>query len=178
MEGAVGGGEVNTLRILDLPTGWTILLDILIWTLIHFAVVIAMLSLPIRLFDIEAWPFRARFFEFDGRLYERGLRVRAWKHRLPDGADILPWRGFPKRQLEQRSVAYLDRFARETCRAELTHILTMIWAPLFFLWNPVWVGFVMIGYALAENLPLIVAQRYNRIRLARILAAHAAREKR
>jgi glycosyl-4,4'-diaponeurosporenoate acyltransferase len=58
---------------------------------------------------------------------------------------------------------------RETCRAELTHWLTLLFAPFFFFWNPLWVGFFMIFYALAENLPLIMAQRYNRARLRRII---------
>ena len=53
----------------------------------------------------------------------------------------------------------------ETCRAELTHWLTMVFAPFFFLWNKPFVGWIMIAYALAENVPLIMAQRYNRSRL-------------
>jgi glycosyl-4,4'-diaponeurosporenoate acyltransferase len=45
----------------------------------------------------------------------------------------------------------------------------ILFSPLFFLWNPLWVGFLMILYALTENLPMIMAQRYNRYRLRRVL---------
>jgi glycosyl-4,4'-diaponeurosporenoate acyltransferase len=102
-------------------------------------------------------------------VYEDVFRIRSWKGRLPDGADLLRWRSFRKRTLAERTPAYLERFSRETCRAELTHLLTMAWAPAFFLWNPVWVGWLMIAYALAENVPPILAQRYNRCRLASAL---------
>lgn len=75
----------------------------------------------------------------------------------------------PKKRLHDKNPAYLRAFYRETCRAELTHWATILFAPLFFLWNPFWVGVFMIFYALAENIPLIMAQRYNRNRLRRIL---------
>ncbi len=45
----------------------------------------------------------------------------------------------------------------------------MLFAPLFFLWNKPGIGWIMIVYALIENLPLIMAQRYNRIRFKRLL---------
>ena len=161
---------MSALRVIHLPTFWTIMLDIAAWFVIHMGVVAAMVSLPVRLFDPQAWPFRLRGWERDGQLYEKAFRVRTWKDMLPDGANLLRWRSFRKRHLEHTTVDYLDRFSRETCRAECTHLLTMVWAPFFFLWNPVWVGWLMIFYALAENVPLIVAQRYNRIRIRRLLS--------
>ncbi|MDG0792194.1 hypothetical protein OMP38_15960 [Cohnella ginsengisoli] len=62
-------------------------------------------------------------------------------------------------------------FAAETKRAELTHWLSILPAPLFFLWNPVWVGWIMVLYAAAFNLPIIVVQRYNRGRIDAIVSA-------
>jgi glycosyl-4,4'-diaponeurosporenoate acyltransferase len=167
---------VSGLRIVDLPTGWTILLDVAVWFVIHMGIVFVLVSLPASRFDPTAWVFRTRAWEAGGRFYERVFRIRAWKERLPDGADWLRYGSFPKTRLQDRSTPYLERFARETCRAELTHLLTMGWAPAFFLWNPLWVGWLMIGYALAENVPLIAAQRYNRLRIARVLARRRARE--
>jgi glycosyl-4,4'-diaponeurosporenoate acyltransferase len=160
---------MNELRIIHFATPWTILLDIAIWFVIHIAVVVVMASLPLRHFDPRSWLYRERGWERGGELYEHVFRVRAWKHRLPDGAEIIPWRSFPKRHLERKTTEYFERFAEETCRAELTHLLTMIWAPFFFFWNPVWVGWFMIVYIVAENVPLIVAQRYNRIRMLRTI---------
>ena len=63
----------------------------------------------------------------------------------------------------------MNLFLQETCRAELTHWVILLFGPFFFLWNPLWVGFLMIAYAIIENLPLVMAQRYNRIRLLRLL---------
>jgi len=166
---------MSSWQVIRLPTLWTILLDIAAWFVIHMGVVLAMVSLPAERFDPRGWAFRPRAWERGGRLYERLFRVRAWKEMLPDGADLLRWRSFRKRHFEQKTRDYLERFARETCRAESTHFLTMVWAPLFFLWNPVWVGWLMVAYALAENLPLILVQRYNRIRLERALSRRRVR---
>lgn len=168
MEGQEGRAQVSELRVLHLPTVWTVLLDIAAWFVIHMGVVAAMVSLPVDRFSPAQWPFRERSWELGGRIYE-WMGVRWWKDVLPDGADILRWRSFRKSHLAASTSEYLDRFSRETCRAEATHVLTMVWAPLFFFWNPVWVGWLMIVYASCENLPLIVAQRYNRIRLERLL---------
>jgi glycosyl-4,4'-diaponeurosporenoate acyltransferase len=84
---------------------------------------------------------------------------------LPDGAKWMKGRGFPKKELASRDRGYMETFVLETCRAELTHWAIMLFAPFFFLWNKPAVGWIMIVYALVENLPLVMAQRYNRSRL-------------
>lgn len=66
------------------------------------------------------------------------------------------------------SPAYLERFVRETCRGEAVHWVVFACALLFFLWNPWWIGLIMVAYAAAVNVPCIIAQRYNRIRLVRL----------
>lgn len=162
------------MRLVFLPTGWTIALDIVAWLVIHLGVVALMVSVPSQRFAPERGLFRPRRWERDGRLYESLFRVRRWKDWLPDGADVMRWRSFRKKRLAQRDTAYLARFAAETCRAELTHVIHMSFAPLFFLWNPAWVGGVMIAYAMAENVPLILAQRYTRARLLRVLRGRRA----
>ena len=64
---------------------------------------------------------------------------------------------------------YFEAFLTETCRAELTHWILVLFAPFFFLWNRPGVGLFMIFYALLENLPFITAQRYNRYRFRHLL---------
>lgn len=166
------------MRLIDLPTLWTIGLDIVAWLVIHLGVVWLMTSFDAGRFDPQGSFFRPRGFEDEGRLYKRIFDVSRWKRWLPDAARAMGRRGFAKRRLAGVDTAYLERFARETCRAEATHALTMVWAPLFFLWNPVWVGWLMIVYAVGENLPLIIAQRYNRARIQRVLARREARARR
>jgi glycosyl-4,4'-diaponeurosporenoate acyltransferase len=46
---------------------------------------------------------------------------------------------------------------------------------IFFIWNPLWAGWVMVVYATLVNFPCIISQRYNRARLAELfhLCRHA-----
>ncbi|MGZ8219873.1 glycosyl-4,4'-diaponeurosporenoate acyltransferase CrtO family protein [Methylomagnum sp.] len=157
------------MRILSLPVVWTVALDILAWLLIHMGVALALARWPLNRFDPKGGWYRIRVWEYEGRIYERTFRVRSWKKYLPDGAPLLGRYGFPKQRLGARSAEYFRAFARETCRAELAHWIIPLFAPLFFLWNRPEVGILMMVYAVVENLPLIVAQRYNRARLLKLL---------
>ncbi|MBD2848226.1 hypothetical protein IDH44_23780 [Paenibacillus sp. IB182496] len=178
------------MRLLELAPGWTILLNILGWLTVQLGAAWLCQQLPAHWFACgaagRADPQAARnrsasprreddspaapdgFASREERFYARFLRIRAWKHRLPDGARLLRG-GFAKRELCMRDVAYYRRFVAETRRAELTHWLAMAPAPLFFLWNAPAAGCIMLVYALAVNLPCIAAQRYNRIRLHRLI---------
>jgi glycosyl-4,4'-diaponeurosporenoate acyltransferase len=145
-----------------------VVVNVSVWPVIHMAVSFVGVRCP------EAWflparaAFRPRSWERGGRFYERWLAVRAWKPLLPDGAALL--RGaFPKKRLAAREPAYLARFARETCRGEAVHWVTLAFAPVSFAWNPAWAGWVMVGYAVLANVPCIIVQRYNRARLLRSL---------
>ncbi len=156
------------MYIFEIPIILTILVDFAAWFFIHMASAILTLNLPDRLFEDDNYLYRSRKWEKSGELWQNLFRVRTWKDKLPDGATILR-KGFPKKQLQSRNPAYLAAFIRESRRAELTHWIAMPPALLFFLWNPPPVGWIMILYALAVNIPCVVAQRYNRARLQRIL---------
>jgi glycosyl-4,4'-diaponeurosporenoate acyltransferase len=119
--------------------------------------------------------FRIRRFEAGGRFYERWLRIKAWKDRLPEAGALFRG-GFSKRRVTTSDREYLERFAGETRRAELTHWLILVATPWFFLWNPWWLGLAMVGYGIVANVPCLAIQRYNRARLLRmILRPSAAR---
>jgi glycosyl-4,4'-diaponeurosporenoate acyltransferase len=45
----------------------------------------------------------------------------------------------------------------------------MLPAPIFFLFNPIWVGYVMIVYAILANMPCILTQKYNQIRFTNLI---------
>jgi glycosyl-4,4'-diaponeurosporenoate acyltransferase len=130
--------------------------------------------LPARWLAGDRVPFRLLGLERDGRWYERRLRIKRWKDRVPEAGDVFRG-GFSKRAVRARDPAHLARFVVETRRAELTHWLLLAAAPFFFLWNPWWLGAVMVVYALVANVPCLVIQRYNRVRLVRVLAAAKAR---
>jgi glycosyl-4,4'-diaponeurosporenoate acyltransferase len=122
---------------------------------------------------------RLRAFERDGRVYERVLRVKAWKDALPEAGSLFRG-GFSKRRLAGHDRAHLERFLLETRRAERTHWAILLLAPVFFAWSPWWLALAMLGYGLVANVPCIVVQRYNRSRLERILGlgVAGARERR
>ncbi len=144
------------------------------WLAIHLGVAWLGTQAPARWFCPDAWPFRIRSWEQDGHLYERGMRVKLWKDWIPDGAALFAG-GFPKADLGAAAPERLARFLRETCRGEAVHWVAGLAAFLFFAWNPPWAGWLMVAYGAAANLPCIIVQRYNRPRLARLLAARVAR---
>ncbi|ANY69994.1 hypothetical protein BBD42_28445 [Paenibacillus sp. BIHB 4019] len=101
------------------------------------------------------------------RFYEQVLFIRSWKDSVPDGSFLFR-RGFQKKRLAKRGQAYYQEYMVETLRGEWTHWLSIVPAPLFFIWNEPLYGYLMVGYALAANLPFIAILRYNRLRLRRI----------
>jgi glycosyl-4,4'-diaponeurosporenoate acyltransferase len=140
---------------------------------IHLGAAWAGLRLPAEVFDPDGAWFRTRGWEAEGRFYDRVFRVKAWKNALPDGAALFRG-GFRKKTIASRRAAYLSRYVRETCRGEAVHAAVIFCAPVFLIWNPPGVWVWLAVYALAANLPCLVVQRYNRIRLRAILARSPA----
>jgi glycosyl-4,4'-diaponeurosporenoate acyltransferase len=157
------------VRLIHLPTFWTVLLDIAAWFVIHLGVVLFAIRIPVRHFNPSGAFYRPRSWEKNGAVYQNFFRIKRWKKHAPDGAEFIKKGGFPKKRLKNSRTPYLRSFLLETCRAELTHWIIIFFAPFFFLWNHLWVGLIMILYALLENIPLIMVQRYNRIRFLRVL---------
>jgi glycosyl-4,4'-diaponeurosporenoate acyltransferase len=136
------------------------------WPVIHIAISAVSLRLPGKCFVHDNWITAARRWERGGRVYKDWFSIRKWKQLLPDGA---PWLGgFSKKRLDARDPQYLAQFLVETRRAEVAHWCMLACFPIFFLWNPPWACWVMCGYAVAANLPCIIAQRYNRIVIGRL----------
>lgn len=144
-----------------------------IWLGFHVGAGYLAYRLPLAWLDKIPWVCRSYRWERGGRVYQR-LHIGAWKERLPEAGGLFPG-GFSKRRLQTTSPAYLQRFAREVCRAECSHWLTWGLALTFFAWNPWPIGVVMVIYGGLSNLPFILVQRYNRARLARLERALAAR---
>src|SRR6202020_1034772 len=116
---------------------------------IHTPTAPAALRLPPEPFARDSWLTTPRRCEHDGRLYRDWFAIRKWKSLLPDGA---PWLGgFGKKKLRGRN------------RADLAHWCMLACLPVFFVWNSPWACWMMTVYAIAANLPCILAQRYNRL---------------
>lgn len=157
------------MQVISLPATWTIIIDILAWAFFHLSISAVCVRLPLTTFQNNTFWFRIYAWEKSGALWDRLFRVKAWKGKLVDGASLCKI-GYEKKALHGNSAKDLQTFAEETKRAELTHCLSILPAPLFFLWNPLWAGWVMVVYAICFNLPFIIAQRYNRGRIKKILS--------
>jgi glycosyl-4,4'-diaponeurosporenoate acyltransferase len=155
--------------VVEWPLGVVVAVDVAAWAAVGVAAGYAAHKLPLRRLDHDGRLTRLRAFERDGRWYERRLRIKRWKGRLPEAGDLFAG-GFSKRRLAGAGPDDLRRFAAETRRAELTHWWVLAAGPLFVLWNPWWLALVMVGYGVAANVPCLVVQRYNRARLLRLLA--------
>ena len=126
-----------------------------------------MTRIPRSNFNTTLWLYQPRKWERNGKVYETLFSVKNWKKRLPDGAALFKG-GFKKKHLKGTDMAYLDNFLRETCRAELTHWIVLLFGFVFLIWNLWWVGIIMIIYAFSVNMPCIITQRYNRVRLRKL----------
>ena len=130
--------------------------------------------LPRTWFHAELFPYRAAKWERGGAVYER-LGVRKWKDRVPDMSKIMPYM-FRKRVGRDMGSCGVERLIRETCVAELTHVLLILaGAGCLFLWpGPGGIGVFLIW--VMGNVPDIVIQRYNRPQLLRLYERFRANE--
>ena len=146
------------------------MLCFILWPVLQLAAAHFCHRLPDRVLSPRSWFFRSHDFEDGGRIYQKIFRVRRWKHLLPDGNITRKRPRFRKKHLEDFSAENLDRFLVESARAELTHWLAMPFFWVFGFFVPARVIWYMLIYALLANLPCIIAQRYNRPRVQRLLA--------
>jgi glycosyl-4,4'-diaponeurosporenoate acyltransferase len=100
--------------------------------------------------------------------FERRLAIRRWKGWLPDAGAVLP-QGVAKAALVGRTRPALERLVLETRRAELVHLLLWPFWVVTALWLPPSGVALNLLFACAFNLPCLWVQRYNRLRLARLL---------
>jgi glycosyl-4,4'-diaponeurosporenoate acyltransferase len=108
------------------------------------------------------------------RRMESRLAVKRWKPWIPDAGNALPG-GVNKASLVRRDPLALRRLLLETRRAELVHwalwpawLVTALWLP------PAGVLLNLI-FATAFNLPCLLLQRYNRLRLRLVLSRMGTR---
>lgn len=147
--------------------------DAAVWASWSAAVGYAAHRLPAHRLDHDTALTRLRPWERRGRAYER-LHIRRWKDRLPELGAVFRG-GVSKRSLRSAGTPDLERFARETRRAELVHWAIPIVTPVFALWNPPWLLLAMVAYAVIANLPCLLVQRYNRGRLLRLIERRVRR---
>jgi glycosyl-4,4'-diaponeurosporenoate acyltransferase len=152
-----------------------VVVNTLAWLLIHLGVAGLGTQIPSQRFNPASWLFRQRRWERGGRFYEKMFAIKTWKPLLPDGAALFK-SGFRKKRIRERGADYLNRFSIETCRSEAVHWIVLGSSLLFFSWNSWGVGLAMVAYGMVANLPCILAQRYNRLRLTAINEMKSSRK--
>jgi glycosyl-4,4'-diaponeurosporenoate acyltransferase len=157
------------MRLIFLPELWTLILCFIVWPVLQVSAALVCLFLPDRFFDPGRAPFRSFRWEKSGAVYDRLFHIRRWKHLLPDGAAVWKKRGFQKKKLQSFTPQNLRRYLTESVRGELTHWLGIFPFWVFGFFAPPSVIPLMLLYALAVNVPCILAQRYNRPRIAALL---------
>lgn len=145
---------------IELPWVWVAVLNVALWPVLQLGWAWVFTRMPARWFQAP----RSRTWEKGGDIYQKLFCVRLWKGLLPDGA-VWFQGGVAKKHLPGRDPDTLATFTREMWRGELCHWVVLAMTPVFFLWNPWWANLVMVAYALAANLPCVIAQRYNRARI-------------
>jgi glycosyl-4,4'-diaponeurosporenoate acyltransferase len=163
------------MQIIFLPTGWTLLLVFVLWPTMQVAAAVISRVLPDRLFRYSSGFYRCHTWEKDGNIYNRVFRIRQWKHLLPDGGSIVRG-GYAKKHLTDFSQANLAHFLDESCRAEFSHWLAILPFWVFGLLADNWIILYMFLYAVVINMPCILAQRFNRPRIARRLACYRTQQ--
>ena len=153
--------------ILHLSDGWAVALSSVVW--FASSVVIGWVATRWSLERLATTgPVTTlRRWEDGGRFWQRYLHVRRWRDVVPEAGSLFG--GYSKRRLVSRDTADLDRFRRETIRAERVHWLIMASALLHPLWCRPPVALGMLAFGVLFNAPFIIVQRANRGRLDRLL---------
>ena len=134
-------------------------------------------KLPRRWFHPEKFPYAARKWEKQGKIYNKTY-VYKWKDLLPDMSKI-------SRRMVKKSISpaqftpeHVARLVQETCVAEMVHLILMLLSPIIYWINPTGLGAaIAIVYALS-HVPFIIIQRYNRPTLVTLSKRLKEREER
>lgn len=136
---------------------------------IHCIIYLAILSfsvfllgriIPKKWFNVDLFPYKPYAFENDGHYYDK-WKIKKWQNKVPDMSKIFTKLMPPKSLKNNR----LDVMLKETCVAEFAHILLGI---LGFICVGLWRGaggWIASVLYLIGNIPFIMIQRYNRLRL-------------
>lgn len=117
-----------------------------------------------KMFDERKWRYQPFFWEQNGKWYQRHLKIKSWKDRLPQR---VPDGGFSKEHLDGASVDYLNQFILETCRGEWIHFSNALLSLALLLFAPSPFKIPCAILILLIHLPYVAIQRYNRFRLIR-----------
>lgn len=154
--------------LIEVPLWLMITLNVVLWPIFHMTISLLTVRIPDAFFKRDGLVLPVHPTSRGQRFYETFLLIRTWKKWIPDGASIFKF-GFRKKNMVGNDQTYIEKFILETRRAEFSHIVQILPMVVFFVFNTAFVALIMVAYALIFNIPLILLQRYNRIRFLRLL---------
>ena len=149
------------------PVSLVLTVNAFLCALWHYAVYFLCVIKKSRSFSPERKLYKPRKWERDGRFYYDVLKINRWKDLLPQHTGK---NGFSKDHLDDVSIEYIDRFIMETCRGEWDHKMNCLFVIVLLSINDLFWGALISVLLIAGNLPFILIQRYNRMRLQRLRA--------
>jgi glycosyl-4,4'-diaponeurosporenoate acyltransferase len=151
-----------------------LLLNIGTWIFWIFLVGYSITKIPANKLDKDLFFTKLMSFEIKSDWYKKVILIDKWKDKLPEFGDFFG-NGFAKRSVKQGEIEQLKQFIVATRRAELAHwIMTAGWL-ITITFNPLWAIIANIIFAHIINFPCLLVQRYNRIRLTKVLTSKLSR---
>lgn len=163
------------LPILQLPDVLIAGLCVFSWTVWSFLVGFICHRLPLNFLENDTWLTQKYSQGENSRCYEKLLRIKVWKDWLPEAGDFFAG-GFRKSSISGGNYAVMCRFLMETRRAEYVHIFIWPFWLVTILWTPSWGVLINLVIGTAFNLPCLLVQRYNRLRLEHLLLLKQTRK--
>ena len=90
--------------------------------------------MPRKNFDYRAFPYACHAWERNGDVYLK-LGINRWKDKVPDMSRYIP-HTFRKKIGVMRSPEHVEGLIRETCVAELVHVVLILLSPVFLVLLP------------------------------------------
>lgn len=141
------------------------------WTAILVSILIdALCAFLIRQIPEEKINHKSKFFKerkFEKKIF-KFFKVRKWKDMIPEMGGLLKY--FDKSSVQENvDSKYMLKFIKETCYAEIMHVLAMFLAPLILIILPSNFLLTLLLPVMIVNIllqiPPVLVQRLNRPKL-------------
>ncbi|UOQ48710.1 hypothetical protein MUN88_00670 [Gracilibacillus caseinilyticus] len=85
------------MQMIELGNMLTIIVNMLMWGIIHIAISFITLIMPEERFRKNSGLYQIRSWEQDGKFWANYFKIKRWKHVVPDGAKLFK-KGFQKKR--------------------------------------------------------------------------------
>ena len=149
--------------------GKVVLINFFLMLAWHLIILVICMNLSTSFFNPKKQMYTTRNWEKNGSFYINVLKIKKWKDKLPQ---FVAKKGFSKRSLKSLTRInneYIERFIVETCRAEWNHFMCSMYWVISFCINSTLYAILFSLIPILVNLPFLFIQRFNRIRLLKLI---------